>query len=158
MGQVMKRVLLIFGLFFWVACIYQPALAEDQDEDLDMLLESLDIEEDYAYEFPVIDPDITLKLGYRIVDLDDSAEVFEYEHLDDSIMGGVELRIFNYPNRFYLDFEYLNEEDYFADLRYAYGDLFLVRILNNTFYHNLDNIKLYDYDPLWVGGVLGKPV
>ena len=77
MGQIMKRVLLVFGLFFLVTGFYQPVLAEEQGDDLDMLLESLDIEEDYAYEFPVVDPEITLKLGYRIVDLDDSAEVFD---------------------------------------------------------------------------------
>ena len=144
----MKRVVLVFGLFFLVIGICQPALAEEQDDELEMLLESLDIAEDYAYDFPEIEPEISVTLGYRIVDHDDSTEVFEYEYLDDSVMAGAEIRAFNYPNRFYLNFEYLNKKDYFADLRYAYGDLFLARILNSTFYHNLDNIKLYDYDPL----------
>lgn len=144
----MKRVVLIFGLIFLVTGIYQPVLAEEHDDDLDMLLDSLDIEEDYVYEFPEIEPEITFKLGYRIVDQDGSAEIFEYEYLDDSLMVGGEMRMFNYPNRFYLNFDYRNKEDYFADLRYAYGDLFLARILNNTFYHYLENIRLYDYDPL----------
>jgi hypothetical protein len=144
----MKKAVLVFGLFFLVANIYQPVLAEEQDDDLDMLLESLDIEDDYVYDFPEIAPEIYLKLGFRIVDQDDSAEAFEYEYLDDSVTAGADIRMFNYPHRFYLDFDYLNKEDYFGDLRYAYGDLFLARILNNTFYHNLNNIRLYDYDPL----------
>ena len=144
----MKRVLLVFGLFFLVTGFYQPVLAEEQGDDLDMLLESLDIEEDYVYEFPDIEPEITMKLGYRVLDQDDSTEVFEYESFDDSVTAGGEIRMFSYPQRFYLKFDYLNEDDYFADLRYAYGDLVLLRILNNTFYHNLENIRLYDYDPL----------
>jgi len=144
----MKKVFLVFGLFFLVTGICRPVLAEEQDDDLDILLESLEIEEDYVYEFPQIEPEMTMKLGYRFVDQNDSAGVFEYEHLDDSAMVGGELRMFNYPNRFYLNFDYLNEEDYYFDLRYAYGDLILLRFLNNTFYHNLENIRLYDYDPL----------
>lgn len=148
MGQTVKRAVFFFGLFFLIAGINQPVLAEEQDEDLEMLLESLDIEEDYVYDFPEIEPEISVSLGYRIVDQNNSAEVFEYEYLDDSVMVGAELRTFSYPNRFYLNFEYLNKEDYFADLRYAYGNLFLTRILNNTFYHNLNNIRLFDYDPM----------
>jgi len=144
----MKRVLVVFGLLFLVTGIYQPVLAEEQGDNLDVLLDSLDIEEDYVYEFPDIEPEITMSLGYRVVDQDDSTEVFEYEKFDDSVMAGGEIRMFNYPQRFYLKFDYLNEDDYFADLRYAYGDLVLLRVLNNTFYHNLDNIRLYDYDPL----------
>ena len=139
MGQIMKRVLLAFGLFFLVTGIYQPVLAEGQDDDLDILLESLDIEEDYVYEFPEIEPEVTMRMGYRIVDQNDSKMALEYQYLDDSVTAGGEIRMFNYPQRFHLDFEYLNEEDYFADLRYAYGDIFLARILNNTFYHNLEN-------------------
>jgi hypothetical protein len=74
--------------------------------------------------------------------------VFEYEHLDDSITAGGEVRLFNFPHRFFLDFDFENSEDYFTDLRYAYGDLILFRYVLNSIYHNLENIRLQDYDSL----------
>ncbi|KPJ97631.1 MAG: hypothetical protein AMJ60_10705 [Desulfobacterales bacterium SG8_35] len=142
----MKKILLVFGLFFLLIGTSLPVLADELDE-LD-LLDSLDIAEDYQYEFPEIPPTAHVHLGFRLVDQDDSSRVFEYEYLEDSITFGGDLRTFNFPHRFYLDVDFINKKDYFGDLRYAYGDLVLFRWLNNTFYHNLDNIRLYDYDPL----------
>jgi len=142
----MKKTFLAFGLFFLFIGSSLPVLADDLDE-LDLLV-SLDIEEDYAYEFPDIPPSAHLHLGYRFVDLDGSSRVFEYEYLENSVTFGAELRAFKYPHRFYLDFDFANKEDYFGDLRYAYGDLVLFRWLNNTYYHNFNTIRLYDYDPL----------
>jgi len=141
----MKKTFLAFGLFFLFIGSSLPVLADELDE-LD-LLGSLDIEEDYKYEFPHIPPSARLALGYRFVDLDGSSRVFEYEYLDDSIIFAGELRAFSYPHRFYLDADYTNKKDYFGDLRYAYGDVVLLRWLNNSFYHNLDTILLHDYDP-----------
>jgi predicted porin len=142
----MKKTLLVAGLFFLFVGGSLPVLADELDE-LD-LLGSLDIEDDYQYEFPEIPMSAHAHLGYRFVDLDGSSRVFEYEYLEDSITFGGDLRSFKFPHRFYLDFDFANKKDYFGDLRYAYGDLILFRWLNNTFYHNLDTIRLYDYDPL----------
>jgi predicted porin len=147
----MKKTFLVLGLFFlFIGGSCLPVLAEEPEEldELDLMLESLDIQEDYVYEFPKITPSAHLHLGYRFVDLDGSSQVFEYEYLENSVTFGAEVRAFNYPHRFYLDFDFANKEDYFGDLRYAYGDLFLLRWLNNTYFHNLNNIRLYDYDPL----------
>jgi len=142
----MKKTFLAFGLFFLFAGSGLPVLADELDE-LD-LLGSLDIEEDYAYAFPDIPLEAHMHAGFRIVDLDDSSRVFEYEYLESSVTFGGDFRDFKYPHRFYFDFDFANKEDYFGDLRYAYGDYVLFRWLNNTFYHNLTNIQLYDYDPL----------
>lgn len=142
----MKKTSLVIGLFFlFIGCAI-PVLADELDE-LD-LLESLDIEEDYTYEFPDIPPTAHLHLGLRFADLDGSAHVFEYEYLENSVTFGGDIRAFNYPHRFYLDFDFANKEDYFGDLRYAYGDYVIIRWLNNTFYHSLDSVRLLDYDPL----------
>jgi hypothetical protein len=140
----MKKTFLLFGLFFLFIGTCLPVLADELD-DLD-LLESLDIKADYTYEFPEIPPSAQLQLGYRFVDLDGSSQVFEYEYLENSVTFGAELRAFKYPHRFFFDFDFANKEEHFGDLRYAYGDLVLFRWLNNTYFHNLENIRLYDYD------------
>ncbi len=143
----MKRILLLGGFFFLFICSALPVASEESADEL-ALFESLDIEGDYAYEFPAIPPSAHLHLGYRFVDLDDSSRVFEYEYLKDSVIFGGDLRTFMFPHRFYLNFDFANKKDYFGDLRYAYGDIVLFRWLNNSYYHNLENILLHDYDPL----------
>ena len=145
---IMKKTSLLLGLFFLFISICAPVLADEVDDELDSLLESLDIEEDYKYEFPEIEPVTHMHLGYRFVDLDGSSRVFEYEYLENSVTFGGELRLFNFPHRFYLDVDYVNKKDYYGEMRYAYGDLVLFRWLNNSFYHNLDNIRLYDFGTL----------
>ena len=144
----MKKTLFLLGLFFLFIGTFSPVQATEDEGDLDFLLDSLDIEEDYRYEFPVIDPAVHLHLGYRLAELSGLSEVFEYEYLEDSVTAGAELRMFMFPHRLFLDVDFANKEDYFGDLRYAYGDFVLFRWLNNSFYHNLENIRLYDYDPL----------
>jgi hypothetical protein len=144
----MKKTFFLVGLFFLFIGTCLPVLADDNDDELDLLLDSLDIEEDYKYEFPEIEPSAHLHLGYRFADLAGSSRVLEYEYLENSVTVGGDLRLFNFPHRFYLDFDFDNKEDYFTDLRYAYGDLVLFRWLNNSFFHNHDNIRLYNFDPL----------
>ncbi|MDX1776636.1 MAG: MtrB/PioB family outer membrane beta-barrel protein [Desulfobulbales bacterium] len=142
----MKKTLHLCGLFFLFIGLYLPVLAGEAD-DWD-LLDSLDIEEDYAYEFPEIPPAAHIHLGYRFVDLEGAARVFQYEYLEDSLMAGAELRMFPFPHRFFFDFDLANKEDYLTDLRYAYGDLVLLRWLNNTYYHNTKHVRLHDYNPM----------
>jgi predicted porin len=108
----MKKTFLVLGLFFLLIGSCLPVLAEEQDE-LDLMLESLDIQEDYVYEFPEIPPSAHLHLGYRFVDLDGSSQVFEYEYLENSVTFGAEVRAFNFPHRFFLDLDFANKEDYF---------------------------------------------
>ncbi len=151
----MKRTLFLLGLFILFVAVGSPVLAEETEDDLELLLENLDIEEDYRYEFPEIEPSAHLHLGYRFVDLSGADQVFEYEKLESSMVVGGDLRLFNYPHRFYLDFDFENREDYFTDLRYAHGDLIVFRYLGNSFYHNLENIRLSDFDPLTLNPGIG---
>ena len=146
--HVMKKTSLLLGLFFLFIYTCSPVLADENDDELDLLLESLDIEEDYKYEYPEIEPIAHIHIGYRYVDHDDSSQVFEYEYLENSVVAGGELRAFNFPHRFFLDVDFDNKEDYFGELRYAYGDLLLFRWLSNSYYHNLENIRLYSFNPL----------
>ena len=143
----MKKTFFLIGLFFLLIGTCLPVLADDNDDELDLLLGSLDIEEDYKYEFPKIEPAAHMHMGYRFADLAGSSQVSEYEYLENSIMVGGDLRLFTFPHRFYLDFDFANKEDYFGEIRYAYGELVLFRWLNNSFYHNLDNIVLADFNP-----------
>ena len=144
----MKKTSLLVGLFFLLICTSFPVLADENEDELDLLLENLDIAEDYQYEFPEIEPAAHMHVGYRYVDLDDSSQVFEYEYLENSVVAGGEVRTFNFPHRFFLDVDFVNKEDYSGELRYAYGDLLLFRWLSNSYYHNLENIRLYNFDPL----------
>lgn len=143
----MKKTFLLLGWFFLFTGSCLPVLAEDIGDELD-LLGSLDIEEDYVYEFPEIPPTAHFHMGYRFIDPGTANQVFEYEYPDSFVTFGTELKMFPFPNRFFLDVDFINSKDYFADLRYAYGDLVLFRWLNNTFYHNLENIRLYDFSTL----------
>jgi len=145
---VMKKTFLLLGLFFLFLGTCSPVLAEDMDGDLDALLDSLDIEEDYKYEFPDIESEYHMHLGYRLADLGGLSQVFEYEYLGNSVTAGAEIKMFEFPHRFFVDADFASKEDYFGDVRYSYGDLILFRWLNNTFYHNLENYRLQDYDPL----------
>ena len=50
----MKKTLFLVGLFFLLVGTCLPVLADDNDDELDLLIESIDIAEDYKYEFPEI--------------------------------------------------------------------------------------------------------
>lgn len=95
-----------------------------------------------VYTFPVIEPEASLFVGYRFVDLKGDARADEFEYLHDSVALGGELRFFSFPHRFHLDLEIKNRKDYFGDLSYAYKDIFLFRGINRTLFHNLENITL----------------
>ena len=104
MGYFMKKTLFLLGLFFLFIGTFSPVLATEDEGDLDFLLDNLDIEEDYRYEFPVIDPAVHVHLGYRLAELSGFSEVFEYEYLEDSVTAGAELRMFMFPHRLFLDY------------------------------------------------------
>ncbi len=97
-----------------------------------------------VYEYPEISPAGDLFLGYRWLDYDNSKWAEEYEEFNDSVTASTESRFYFFPHRLHLDIDYKNRHDYFGDLRYAYGDLILFRVVNRTIFHNLGK---YDLDP-----------
>jgi hypothetical protein len=104
------------------------------------------VAQDYVqvYEFPKIKPELTMTSGYGFVSDSGSRRAGKFRYLKDSPTSGVELVAFPLPHRIHFEVDFLNKNDYFADARYAYKDIILSRWLNNTVYHNLDNITLVD--------------
>lgn len=118
-------------------------------------------QEDYIqiYRFPEIEPELTLEAGYGFVAESGSRRAGKFRYLKDSPTGGGHLVAFPFPHRIYLEIDVKNKNDYFGDARYAYKDIVLSRWLNNTVYHNLDNITLVDLDPgTLTPGVLRRDV
>jgi hypothetical protein len=81
----------------------------------------------------------------------------EFYSLDSSASGGMLLKGAPLPNRYHLEFDYYNDNDWFGDLRYSFRDNLLIRILPRRFFHNLDNVRVYDFAPA-VGGAFGNDV
>ncbi len=129
-------------------CIINKGYATQEDDDL-KLLEELGIaaEEPVEYKYPDVEPEANLFLGYRFIDTSGQEQGFEYEYLNDSPVIGGEYRLFNYPHRLHADLDLKSHKDYHGDIFYAYGDLFLTRWVDNTIFHNLDNIELISPDP-----------
>lgn len=71
----------------------------------------------------------------------------EYYSLESSASGGVLLKGSPLPNRYHLEFDYYNDNDWFGDLRYSYKDYLLLRLLPRRLTHNLDNLTLFDFAP-----------
>lgn len=101
-------------------------------------------EKDHIYSFPDIDPHFGLALGGRYTNVDGPEWLSdaEYEYTHDSLTFGGNVTAFPFPHRIHLEMEYLNKKDYYGDASYAYGDVFLFRWINNTVFHNLENVTL----------------
>lgn len=100
----------------------------------------------YEDELPEIESELYLWSGYRLIGLDGSQRAEEYEYMNDSIVLGGELYAFPFPNRIHVEGEFLNSNDYFGDVGYAYKDLVLFRWVTRRLYHNLDNLTLTDFN------------
>lgn len=104
-------------------------------------------EEDIAvYHFPKISPEFYGLLGYRLINVSGSKQAGEYEYLNDYIVAGGEIRLFPFPHRVHIEADMLNKKDYFWDMSYAYKDIAVFRTINRTLFHNLDTIKLIDFN------------
>jgi predicted porin len=95
-----------------------------------------------VYMFPDIEPNYKLYGGYRIIDVSGSDSASEYEYLKNYPSFGGDIEAYPYPNRIHMEFDFLNKNDYSADLSYAYGDMVLSRLTNRTLHHNLDNFEV----------------
>ena len=120
-----------------------------QEEDDLKLLEELGIEPEQqeAYQFPVIKPEIELMFGYKFADVNGSERSFEYDYLKSSPLLGTDIELYKHPYRLHLDLNFMDEKDYQADLAFADGELILMRWFNTTLFHNMDNIELVDLKP-----------
>ncbi|MEJ2184050.1 MAG: MtrB/PioB family outer membrane beta-barrel protein [Nitrospirota bacterium] len=138
---------LVLLTVFLAFAVPSPA-QEGTDTDMTELEAILSGEAEVAvYRFPEIPPEFSLKAGYRFVEHSDSPSAIDYVYLKDSVVLGGSARFFEFPHRAYLVFDWTNEKDYFGDLRYAYGDLFLARWVTRSVFHNTENVILRDLDP-----------
>lgn len=71
----------------------------------------------------------------------------EYYAFKSSGSGGILLNGAPLPNRYHLEVDYYNDNDWFGDLRYSYKDYLQLRLLPRRLTHNLDNLTLFDYAP-----------
>lgn len=71
----------------------------------------------------------------------------EYYAMKSSGSGGVLLTGAPLPNRYHLEFDYYNDNDWFGDLRYSFKDYLQLRLLPRRFTHNLDNVTVFDFNP-----------
>ncbi|NTW99967.1 MAG: hypothetical protein HGB35_08615, partial [Geobacteraceae bacterium] len=74
-----------------------------------------------------------------------SNKASEWYALKSSGSGGVLFKSSPLPNRFHLELDYYNGEDWFGDLRYSYKDYFQMRLLPRRLVHNLDNLTLFNF-------------
>ena len=133
--------MLIVGL-----CI-AGAYAQETEQALPSEGEEAESEPAEHYVFPDIKPVSSLTGGFSYVHVSGSNQAAEYEYLHNSPVLGAELRTVTINNRLHLDLDIRNEKDYYGDISYAYKDLILFRAVNSTLFHNLDNIRLFEFSP-----------
>lgn len=141
MKKITMLALLIVGL-----CI-AGAYAQETEQALSPEDEQEESDQPEHYVFPDIKPVISLTGGYRYVHLNGSSDAAEYEYLHNSLVLGGELRTVSINHRLHVDLDIRNSKDYYGDIFYAYKDLVLFRAVNSTLFHNLDNIRLFEFSP-----------
>ena len=83
-----------------------------------------------------------LMLGYQQrITGPQSSRAGEYEYLNSSLGGALDLEWDPLPQRFSLESYYLNSKDYFGELDYAFRDVVLFNMYTRGMYHNLDHFS-----------------
>lgn len=77
-----------------------------------------------------------------------SQKAAEYYSPRSSGSGGVLFKRAPLPSRIHVELDYYNDSDWFGDLRYSYKDYFQSRLVARRLYHNLDNLTVFDFNPL----------
>lgn len=142
----MKKI--IYALFLGLLFLNSQVSAEEPADATKQLetTETQDVSEE-KYLFPVIPLEVTLTGGYRFVSESGAATADEYQYLHNSPVFGTDVRYFSFPHRFHLNVDVENKKDYYGDISYAYEDMVILRGINRTLYHNLDNVTLFDFTP-----------
>ncbi|MEN8134970.1 MAG: hypothetical protein ABFS18_05470 [Thermodesulfobacteriota bacterium] len=76
-----------------------------------------------------------------------TAKAAEFYSDENSPSGGLFYKTAYLPQRIHLEFDYFNANEWYGDFRYSYLDYVQVRLLPRRFYHNLDNLTVYDFAP-----------
>lgn len=83
-----------------------------------------------------------LALGYRWVSQDKSTASGEYEYLHSSLAGSAVVEYDPLPNRFLLEMYAVNGKDYFGEIDYSYGDVFMLNGMARSLFHNIHHVSL----------------
>ena len=107
----MKKIIVILILSLSVFIVSRGYAGQEEDDQ--KMLEDLGIEqeEQVAYKFPVIKPEVELGLGYRFNSVSGSEKSFEYEYLKDSPVLHFDIDMYKHPHRLHLDLNFINEKD-----------------------------------------------
>jgi hypothetical protein len=90
-----------------------------------------------------------LNLGGWFVWPDKNAgQAAKYEYLHASGAGSLNLELDPLPHRFVIESYYLNQKDYFADMKYAWKDVVVFNFLTRGLFHNLEHLNIGADDPL----------
>lgn len=147
------RAYLISIVFCAMALLIMPAggyaAAGAELDDLDAELEALlsGVEEVKHYEFPKIDPQGHIHLGVILSETSGSKAISKCTSTDPALVLSAHFRIFDFPQRYYLEFERAGEHAMFADLRYAAGEAVIFRWLRTAVVHNLASANPVDLNP-----------
>lgn len=88
-----------------------------------------------------------VRLGYRWNTTKGNPMAGEYEYQHSSMAGSAFIEYDPLPNRFAIETYYLNGKDYFAELDYAFKDIFMLNMTARSLFHNLDHFSLGKDDP-----------
>jgi hypothetical protein len=69
----------------------------------------------------------------------------EYYYGESSASGGIFYKTAHLPQRFHFELDYFNDNEWYGDFRYSYLDYIQLRALPRRFFHNLDNLTVYDF-------------
>jgi hypothetical protein len=140
----MKRTVtyIIFLLTALALAFPVAAIAEERDIEMDAELKAmLEGTEDVShYEFPDIEPEYSLGLGFSTVDNTGFRSLMRFGELDDNALFTGEYRAFYFPHRLYFIYDHKGTEDYFGELRYAIGDTLFLRWVGSGLHRNPESI------------------
>lgn len=88
-----------------------------------------------------------VRMGYRWATQEGSPMSGEYEYLHGSAAGTAIIEYDPLPNRFLLEMHALSNKEYFGELDYSYGDVFMLNGMARSLFHNLYHYSLGQDDP-----------
>ncbi len=126
-----KLILILTVLVFWAS----PVAAQQTGE---MAVETTGLGAPFEGKF---------SLGYRSITDRGNTVAGEYEYLNSSPIGSLDMEWDPLPHRFVIESTFLNTRDYFGEVDYAYKDLVMVNAYLRDVFHNLNHFQFGVDDP-----------
>ena len=140
----MKRIItyIIFLLTVMAMTFPVASVAEEHEIEMDAELKAMleNTGDASHYEFPRIEPEYSLGLGFRMVDNTGLRSLMRFGELDDTALIMGEYRAFYFPHRLFFVYDQESTEDYFGELRYAIGDTAFLRWVGSGIHRNPESV------------------